>query len=102
LEAFIIDKQYLSKLQAKFSDCIGSFCGYGVAVKEFGNPVIDWNKNDTYIQKEGINNDFGIYNSPDTFFAEHSQELNFLKRFLYRNIFRHLMNKNVKKIRDYK
>lgn len=100
LEGYIIDKQYLSKLQAKFSDCFGSFCGYGVAVKEFRNPVIDWNKNDTYIQKEGINKDLGIYNSPDIFFTEHSQELNFIKRLLYRNIIRHFMNKNVKKIRN--
>jgi len=101
LEAFIIDKQYLLKLQAKFSDCLGSFCGYGVAVKEFRNLVIDWNKNDTYIQKEGINKDYGIYNNPDTFFSEHSQELNLLKRFLYRKLLRHLMNINVKKIRGF-
>jgi len=100
LEGFILDKQYLSKLQNKFSDCSGSFCGYGVSVRDFKNPVIDWNKNDTYIQKESINKDLGIFNNPDMFFAVHSQDLNFFKKFMYRNIIRHLMNKNVRKIRD--
>lgn len=39
--------------------------GYGVAVKDFQNPVIDFNRNNTYIQSEGINQDFGVYDSPD-------------------------------------
>ena len=42
LEAFILDKAYLTKLQEKNSDCIGAFCGYGVAVKDFKHPVIDF------------------------------------------------------------
>lgn len=38
LEAFILDKQYLSELQRKNSTRTGAFCGYGVAVKDFRNP----------------------------------------------------------------
>ena len=38
LEAFILDKAYLSQLQKINSECIGTFCGYGVAVKDFHNP----------------------------------------------------------------
>lgn len=55
LEAFILDKAYLTKLQEKNSDCIGAFCGYGVAVKDFKHPVIDFERNNTYIQSKGIN-----------------------------------------------
>lgn len=55
LEAFILDKEYLEKLQELNQDCTGAFCGYGVAVKDFRNPVIDFNRNNTYIQSEGIN-----------------------------------------------
>ena len=99
LEAFILDKKYLSKLQTKMGNC-GAFCGYGVAVKDFANPVIDFNKNNTYIQSEGINNDFGVYDSPDELLARHSQEMSHFKKFVYRHIGRHLMNKNVKKIRN--
>ncbi|AUN19285.1 transglutaminase [Clostridium botulinum] len=100
LEGFILDVSYLSKLQDKFSECKGSFCGYGVATDDFKNPQIDWNKNDTYIQKEGINLDFGVFDSPDEFFSKHSQELSSLKKWFYQHIGRKLMNQNVSKIRE--
>lgn len=100
LEAFILDKKYLSKLQEKFKQCNGAFCGYGVAVKDFRNLTIEWQENNTYIQSEGINQDFGVYDSPDELFKEHHQEISKTKEFLYKNLGRHLMNKNVSRIRE--
>ena len=100
LEAFILDKKYLQKLQEKNSTCSGAFCGYGVAVKDFRNPVVDFNRNNTYIQSEGINQDFGVYDSPDELLKEHHQEMSLIKNFVYKNFGRHLMNRNVKKIRN--
>lgn len=100
LEAFILDKKYLQKLQEKNSACSGAFCGYGVAVKDFRNPVIDFNRNNTYIQSEGINQDFGVYDSPDELLKEHHQEMSLIKNFVYKNFGRHLINRNVKKIRN--
>lgn len=100
LEAFILDVEYLTKLQIINSECTGAFCGYGVAVPDFKNPVIDWNANNTYIQSEGINQDFGSYNSPDELLKEHHQEMSAFKGFLFRHLGRHLMNRNVRKIRD--
>lgn len=100
LEAFILDKQYLRKLQEQKSNCTGAFCGYGVAVKDFKNPIIEFERNNTYIQSEGINQDFGVYDSPDELLKEHHQELSAIKKFAYRNFGRHLMNWNVKKIRN--
>ena len=76
LEAFILDMGYLKKLQAKYSECTGAFCGFGVAVK-----------------------DFGVYDSPDELLKEHHQEMSRVKAFLYRNWGRHMMNRNVRKIR---
>ena len=102
LEAFILDKLYLEKLQNVNKHCAGAFCGYGVAVKDFSHPVIDFNRNNTYIQSEGINQDFGIYDSPDELLLEHGQEMSWFKAIIYRNIGRHLMNINVKKIRNSK
>lgn len=99
LEGFILDQQYLKQLQEKFSDCKASFCGYGVATDNFQNPQINWNGNDTYIQKEGINQDFGVFNSPDEFFSKHQQGLSPLKGWMYRHIGRRLMNRNVEQIR---
>lgn len=102
LEAFILDKSYLEKLQQTNSECTGAFCGYGVAVKDFRNLIIDFDRNNTYIQSEGINQDFGVYDSPDELLKEHHQEMSPIKAFAYRNIGRHLMNRNVKKIRTAK
>lgn len=107
IHAFTIDKA-LQKgamtgiLQNKFKECSGAFCGYGVAVKDFKNPVIDWNANNTYIQSEGINQDFGLYDSPDEMYKEHKQEMSEIKELLYKNLGRHLMNRNVNKIRGNK
>lgn len=99
LEAFILDKEYLNKLQNINKDCTGAFCGYGVAVRDFQNPVIDFNRNNTYIQSEGINQDFGVYDSPDEMLKEHHQELSGIKKFAYRHYGRHMMNRNVRRIR---
>ena len=99
LEGIILDVRYLKQLQNKFKECSGDFCGYGVAVTDFKNPTIDWNCNDTYIQKEGINQDFGVFDSPDDFFESHSQELSEIRRFAFKKLGRHLMNRNVNNIR---
>ena len=88
LEAFILDKAYLSRLQSINSACI------------VRKPVIDFERNNTYIQSEGINQDFGIYDCPDNLLKEHHQEMSALKAFLYRNLGRHLMNRNIKKTRN--
>lgn len=99
LEAFILDKKYLQRLQKINSTCTGAFCGYGVAVKDFQNPVVDWNANNTYIQSEGITQDFGVYDSPDQLLLEHHQEMTAVKTLIYRCLGRRLMNRNVKNIR---
>ena len=100
LEAFILDKKYLYKLQKRFANCTGFFCGYGVAVKDFQHPIIDFDRNNTYIQSEGITKDFGVYDSPDELLKNHHQEISAIKTFAYRYLGRHLMNSKVKKIRD--
>jgi hypothetical protein len=100
IEGFILDIPYLTKLQQKFEQCTGSFCGYGVATNNFQNPEIYWNENDTYVQKEGIVQDFGIYDSPDAFFSVHQQGLSPFKKTIYSRVVRHLMNRNVNRIRQ--
>ncbi len=99
LEAFIIDSAYLTKLQRRFANCT-EFCGYGVAVKDLQHPTVDFDHCNTYIQSEGINQDFGVYPSPDALLVEHHQQMTALKRFVYQHIGRHLMNRNVRKMRN--
>lgn len=100
MEGFILDKEYLSKLQEKFSSCKTDFCGFGVATNNFSSPEIYWDEGDTYIQKDGINHDFGIFNSPDEFFIDHRQKLPLLKKKAFQTITRHLMNRNINQIRE--
>lgn len=100
LEGFILDKAYLSRLQSIHANCTGVFYGYGVAVRDFQHPSIDFARNDTYIQSEGITLDLGIYDCPDALLKEHDQELSALKGFLYRHLGRRLMNHNIRKIRE--
>lgn len=100
LEGVILDKPYLTKLQEKNSDCKTTFCGYGAYTDNFENPPIEFNLNSTFIQDKGINQDFGLFDTPDEFYAKHQQKLDPVKKFFFRKIVRHKMNKNVKKIRN--
>ncbi len=68
LEGVILDRPYLSCLQQKFSDREGDFCGYGAYTENFGNPIVDWDLNHTFIQEKGINQDFGLFDNPDEFY----------------------------------
>jgi hypothetical protein len=99
LEGLILDKPYLTALQKKFSDCKTTFCGYGAYTDTFQKPQVEWNMNDTYIQEKGINQDFGLFDAPDDFYRQHQQKLSPLKKWMYQNYVRHLMNKNVENIR---
>ena len=51
------------------------------------------------LQDKGINQDFGVFDTPDEFYAQHQQQLSPLKKFIFRTIVRHKMNKNVARIR---
>lgn len=99
LEALILDQGYLCALQAAHPTCTGAFCGYGVAVGDFRHPPVEWNRNNTYIQSEGIRRDLGVYDSPDELMARHGQQMSGPREFLYRHLGRHLMNRNVQRIR---
>lgn len=100
IEGFILDLDYLSSLQKRFgADCRGNFCGYGVATDNFANPQVHWEENSTYIQKEGIKEDYGLYDEPDTLFGAHPQKIGLFKRFLFVNVVRHSINRNINRIR---
>jgi hypothetical protein len=99
MEGFILDAGYLGSLQRRFPEAT-SFCGYGAATPNLQAPAVPWRGTDTYIQKEGINGDLGVFSDPDAFYAIHCGNLRGVKRWLYRNIIRHAMNRNVERIRS--
>ncbi|MCJ8320479.1 MAG: transglutaminase family protein [Colwellia sp.] len=99
LEGYILDKSYLKQVQLKFVDKSDGFSGFGISTKCLANPNVDWQGDDTYIQSEGIADDFGVYSQPDDFYASHGSNLSGIKKILFRYLLRHLMNYNVNKIR---
>lgn len=98
LEGFILDAPYLSSLQRRFPQA-GRFCGYGAATPDLSSPGVEWRGEDAYIQRDGITGDFGIFDSPDAFYARHGSNLSGLKRWLYADVIRHRMNAQVRRIR---
>lgn len=98
LEGFILDAPYLASLQRRFAG-VRRFCGYGAATPDLASPGVEWRGRATYIQKEGIAEDFGIYDDPDAFYARHGSNLAGWKRWLYEHVVRHRMNRNVARVR---
>jgi transglutaminase-like putative cysteine protease len=98
LEGFILDAPYLNSLQKRFPDA-RRFCGYGAATPDLSAPQVEWEGGDTFIQKEGIADDFGRFDSPDAFYKKHGSNLSGFKRWLYEHIVRHWMNQNVARVR---
>ena len=98
LEGFILDAPYLASLQRRFPQA-RRFCGYGAATPDLSAPGVEWRGQDTYIQKEGIADDFGVFDSPDAFYARHGSNLSGIKRWLYERVIRHAMNRNVARVR---
>ena len=101
LEGFILDATYLASLQRRFPQA-RRFCGYGAATPDLSAPGVEWRGQDTYIQKEGIADDFGVFDSPDAFYARHGSNLSGIKRWLYERAIRNAMNRNVVRIRESK
>ncbi|AEV29474.1 transglutaminase-like enzyme, predicted cysteine protease [Sphaerochaeta pleomorpha str. Grapes] len=100
LEGHIVDRPYILKLQSKFQNYMGSFYAYGLAVLNFKNPPINWEESHTYVQKRAIEQDFGIFNSPDEFFLEYQQAAKLTKKFCYRHFIQPNINKNIRAIRE--
>lgn len=97
LEGFILDRAYLHRLQQAFPGQ-QAFCGYGAATLNLSDPPLDARRSDPFIQREGIERDLGVYDSPDEFYQYHHQ-FSGVQGTLYRHMVRHLMNRRLAAIR---
>lgn len=98
LEGFILDQGVLDALQSAFPGK-PSLCAFGAGTDCLQDPRVEWTGESTYIQKTGINHDYGLFDAPDDFYATHSQ-LTGLKGLIYRLVVRQWMNRRVAKIRN--
>jgi hypothetical protein len=99
LEGFILDRSYLASIQRKFPAVRGPFSGYAIATDDFRAPPVEWDGGDTYIQREAIIRDLGVFDSPDSFYAEHGTNLKGAKRLFFQLVARHVANLNVARLR---
>ena len=103
LEGLILDSAYLKAIQHKFTSCAHPFLGYAVATADLQKPSVKWTGSDTFIQRDGIARELGIYNSPDEFYVKHGTNLTGIKEWLYRHYFHKRLNDNISNIRgDFK
>lgn len=99
IEGYIIDQTYLAQVQARFADQCDDFSGFGIATTCLKKPDNQWTGANNYIQKEGIADDFGVFEQPDDFYRQVGSNLKGIKKYLFRCVIRHLMNLNVRRIR---
>lgn len=100
LEGVIVDRTYMTRLQSQFHTTDGRFIGYGVAVDYLQNPNIDWGPCDTFVMRNAITEDLGVFESTDALFSAHGQYLSPVKAFLYRYYGRRRMNRKLNKARE--
>jgi transglutaminase-like putative cysteine protease len=99
LEGVILDEDYLAGVRARTGRHGGPFLGYGVGTEDLADPPIEWQGTDTLIQATGVNQDFGVYDDPDSFYRVHGVNARGLKGWLYREVMRKAMNRKVARIR---
>lgn len=98
LEGFIPGRAYLQALQTRFPQAV-AFTGYGAATLDLRDPPVRWRGEPTYIQKQGIVDDFGVFDHPDDLYRRHGTNLTGARRVLFQHVFRHAMNRTVARIR---
>lgn len=109
LEGVILDIKYLISLQKLYLQKNNirnpqksiQYLGYGVGCVDFMHPPVKWEGNATYIQKEGIIQDLGVFDAPDDCYRRYAQKLSPIKAFIYKNLINKAMTKRVEKIRSY-
>lgn len=99
LEGVILDSEYLGGLRARFPEERGAFLGFGAGTDSLVAPSNDWKGDDTYIQRTGVDGDFGVFDSPDAFYAAKGTNLSGVRAWLYERWIRHAMNRRVAAIR---
>ena len=73
--------------------------GFGAGTANLAEPPVHWQGTDTWIQRTGVNQNFGAYDDPDSYYAEHGDNLSGLRAWVYGVWIRHVLNRNVASIR---
>ena len=103
LEGVILDQKYLDSARRLFSQA-KQFEGWGISCPDLSTVNTDWDgEGDTYIQKDSIVKDLGIFDTPDHYYNRHGDNLadmNYIKRFAYRRIVSRKLTRRAEEIRQ--
>lgn len=82
LEGVILDQNYIAGVRKLVGPVKGAFAGYAIATRDIEAAANDWAGRSTQIQDEGVVRNFGVFASPDKFYAAHGPILSRFKRKL--------------------
>lgn len=99
LEGVILDDAYLRGLRATLPSGTKEILGFAAGTENLAEPAVEWCGTDTSIQSTGVNQDFGVYEDPDSFYREHGNNLSGVRAWLFASWIRHVLNRNVESIR---
>ena len=103
LEGVILDQRYLDSAR-KFFPQASKFAGWGISCLDLSTVNTNWDgEGDTFIQKDSIVRDFGIFDTPDNYYNRHGNNLtsmNPIKRFAYRYIISKVLTRRTEKFRQ--
>jgi transglutaminase-like putative cysteine protease len=103
LEGVILDQNYLDSARKLFRET-KKFEGWGISCPDLSTVSTDWDgEGDTFIQKDSIVKDYGIFSSPDDYYDKHSDNLsnmNPIKRLIYRYLISKILTRRAEKFRQ--
>ncbi|MBB1646419.1 transglutaminase-like domain-containing protein [Sphingobacterium spiritivorum] len=103
LEGIMLDKDYLDGLTKVYNEpeCENLFLGLKASQEDidFENLKVNPLLKKSIIKQEYILEDLGVFESPDKFYFRYPKQSNTIKIFFFKNLVRHLLNKQIDKIR---
>ncbi len=103
LEGVILDQKYLDSARKLFPET-KKFEGWGISCPDLSTVNTDWDgEGDTFIQKDSIMKDYGIFSSPDDYYKKNGDNLsnmNPIKRLIYRYLISRILTRRAERLRQ--
>ena len=98
---YILDHVYLQGTykQNTYAVAEDTFFNHKIATSVAKYPLLEHQYSGLHSQKQGINCDYGVFNTPDDFYTKYASELGFVKNWLFRNLAQNQVNNKLSKIR---
>lgn len=99
VERHVIDKSYIQNIQQKYPFHKRGFYGYGIATLDFCTLAEKWDASPFSTKSKVIEEDFGYFNTPDTFFTKNPEAEGYVQSLIYKTCILPSLNKSMLKVR---